>query len=102
MMKHLNKFNLIYILIFFSVELELENEHGEFLEQCKSHFVNIESKSYKLRQEIRRLRIEMGLPTFQSQERKVCSKALTLILSKYKNSHEHVFVILILRNYYFK
>lgn len=69
---HFNKFNLISNLIFFiSVELELENEHGEFLEQCKSHFVDIESKSYKLRQEIRRLRIEMGLPTFHSQERKV-------------------------------
>ncbi|XP_065932553.1 uncharacterized protein [Magallana gigas] len=55
---------------FEDVELELENEHGEFLEQCKSHFVDIESKSYKLRQEIRRLRIEMGLSTFYSQERK--------------------------------
>lgn len=70
----MNKFNLIDILIFYSVELELENEHGEFLEQCKSHFVDIESKSYKLRQEIRRLRIEMGLPTFHSQERMVFSQ----------------------------
>lgn len=70
---------------FEDVELELENEHGEFLEQCKSHFVNIESKSYKLRQEIRRLRIEMGLPTFQSQERKVSTVPIARDVKKQNN-----------------
>lgn len=67
---------------FEKVELELENEHGEFLEQCKSNFLNIEEKSLKLKQEIRRLRVEMGLPTLQKQERKVSPVSLTRDVKK--------------------
>lgn len=66
-----SSWNLNLILFALSVELEMENKYGEFLEQCKSNFLNISTKSLELKHEIRRLRVDLGLPTLQPLERKV-------------------------------
>ncbi|XP_062599024.1 uncharacterized protein LOC134260488 isoform X2 [Saccostrea cucullata] len=52
-------------------ELEMENQYGEFLDQCKSNFLAISAKSLELKQEIRRLRFDMGLPLNKKQESKL-------------------------------
>ncbi|XP_061164286.1 uncharacterized protein LOC133173314 [Saccostrea echinata] len=52
-------------------ELEMENQYGEFLDQCKSNFLTISAKSLELKQEIRRLRFDMGLSLNQRQEPKL-------------------------------
>jgi hypothetical protein len=59
----------------------MEKQHGNFLEKCKSDFLAISAKSLELKQEIRRLRMDMALPSSKKQEPKVCYQiCLCLIL----------------------